>query len=83
VVIFGAGTGNPFFTTDTAAALRAAEVRACVCVCVFVCMHVYVYVYVCVRVCICVCVSQVCFAGLHKKASLSHCELHRLVYVCF
>lgn len=26
VVIFGAGTGNPFFTTDTAAALRAAEV---------------------------------------------------------
>ena len=28
VVIFGAGTGNPFFTTDTAAALRAAEVRA-------------------------------------------------------
>lgn len=25
VVIFGAGTGNPFFTTDTAAALRAAE----------------------------------------------------------
>lgn len=27
VVIFGAGTGNPFFTTDTAAALRAAEVR--------------------------------------------------------
>lgn len=28
VVIFGAGTGNPFFTTDTAAALRAAEVNA-------------------------------------------------------
>ena len=28
VVIFGAGTGNPFFTTDTAAALRAAEVEA-------------------------------------------------------
>ncbi len=28
VVIFGAGTGNPFFTTDTAAALRAAELRA-------------------------------------------------------
>jgi uridylate kinase len=27
VVIFGAGTGNPFFTTDTAAALRAAEMR--------------------------------------------------------
>ncbi|CAL5222737.1 g5144 [Coccomyxa viridis] len=26
VVIFGAGTGNPFFTTDTAAALRAAEI---------------------------------------------------------
>jgi len=26
VVIFAAGTGNPFFTTDTAAALRAAEV---------------------------------------------------------
>jgi uridylate kinase len=25
VVIFGAGTGNPFFTTDTAAALRASE----------------------------------------------------------
>ena len=25
VVIFGAGTGNPFFTTDSAAALRAAE----------------------------------------------------------
>ena len=28
VVIFGAGTGNPFFTTDTAAALRANEVSA-------------------------------------------------------
>ena len=28
VVIFGAGTGNPFFTTDTAAALRASEVGA-------------------------------------------------------
>ncbi len=28
VVIFGAGTGNPFFTTDTAAALRAMEVGA-------------------------------------------------------
>jgi uridylate kinase len=28
VVIFAAGTGNPFFTTDTAAALRAMEVRA-------------------------------------------------------
>jgi len=28
VVIFGGGTGNPFFTTDTAAALRAAEVGA-------------------------------------------------------
>jgi len=28
VVIFGAGTGNPFFTTDTCAALRAAEVGA-------------------------------------------------------
>ena len=27
VVIFGAGTGNPFFTTDTAAALRAAEMH--------------------------------------------------------
>jgi uridylate kinase len=25
VVVFGAGTGNPYFTTDTAAALRAAE----------------------------------------------------------
>ncbi len=28
VVIFGCGTGNPFFTTDTAAALRAAEIGA-------------------------------------------------------
>jgi len=28
VVIFAGGTGNPFFTTDTAAALRATEVRA-------------------------------------------------------
>lgn len=28
IVIFAAGTGNPFFTTDTAAALRAAEIRA-------------------------------------------------------
>lgn len=28
VVIFGAGTGNPYFTTDTAAALRALEIRA-------------------------------------------------------
>lgn len=28
VVVFGAGTGNPFFTTDTAAALRAAEIGA-------------------------------------------------------
>ncbi|NJM87416.1 MAG: UMP kinase [Hydrococcus sp. RU_2_2] len=28
VVIFGAGSGNPFFTTDTAAALRAAEINA-------------------------------------------------------
>jgi len=27
-VIFGAGTGNPYFTTDTAAALRATEIRA-------------------------------------------------------
>jgi uridylate kinase len=27
VVIFAAGTGNPFFTTDTAAALRAAEMK--------------------------------------------------------
>ena len=28
VVIFGCGTGNPYFTTDTAAALRAAEIGA-------------------------------------------------------
>lgn len=28
VVIFGAGTGSPFFTTDTTAALRAAEINA-------------------------------------------------------
>jgi uridylate kinase len=28
VVIFGAGTGNPYFTTDSAAALRASEIRA-------------------------------------------------------
>jgi uridylate kinase len=28
VVIFGCGTGNPFFTTDTAAALRAVEIEA-------------------------------------------------------
>ena len=28
VVIFGAGTGNPYFTTDTAASLRAAEIGA-------------------------------------------------------
>lgn len=28
VIIFAAGTGNPFFTTDTAAALRAAEIKA-------------------------------------------------------
>src|SRR5580693_1912872 len=28
VVIFAAGTGNPFFSTDTAAALRAAEIQA-------------------------------------------------------
>ena len=26
IVIFGAGTGNPFFSTDTTAALRAAEI---------------------------------------------------------
>jgi uridylate kinase len=30
VVIFAAGTGNPYFTTDTAAALRAMEIRASV-----------------------------------------------------
>jgi uridylate kinase len=28
IVIFAAGTGNPFFTTDTAAALRASEIEA-------------------------------------------------------
>jgi uridylate kinase len=28
VVIFGGGTGNPFFTTDTTAALRASEIGA-------------------------------------------------------
>ena len=28
VVIFGAGTGNPYFTTDSAAALRASEIEA-------------------------------------------------------
>ncbi len=28
VVIFGAGTGNPYFSTDTAAALRATEIEA-------------------------------------------------------
>ena len=28
VVIFGAGTGNPYFTTDTAAVLRAVEISA-------------------------------------------------------
>jgi len=28
VVIFAAGTGNPYFTTDTAAVLRANEIRA-------------------------------------------------------
>lgn len=28
IVVFGAGTGNPYFTTDTAAALRAAEIGA-------------------------------------------------------
>ena len=28
VVVFGAGTGNPYFTTDTAAALRAMEIKA-------------------------------------------------------
>jgi uridylate kinase len=27
-VIFGAGTGNPYFTTDSAAALRALEIKA-------------------------------------------------------
>jgi len=28
IIVFGAGTGNPFFSTDTAAALRAAEIDA-------------------------------------------------------
>lgn len=28
IVVFGAGTGNPYFSTDTAAALRAAEIHA-------------------------------------------------------
>ena len=28
IVVFGAGTGNPFFTTDTAASLRAIEIEA-------------------------------------------------------
>jgi uridylate kinase len=28
VVVFGAGTGNPYFSTDTAAALRAMEIKA-------------------------------------------------------
>jgi len=28
IVIFGAGTGNPFFTTDSAASLRAIEINA-------------------------------------------------------
>lgn len=28
IVVFGCGTGNPFFSTDTAAALRAAEIEA-------------------------------------------------------
>lgn len=28
MVIFGAGTGNPYFSTDTAAVLRAAEIDA-------------------------------------------------------
>lgn len=28
IVIFGCGTGNPFFSTDTAAALRASEIKA-------------------------------------------------------
>ena len=28
MVIFGAGTGNPYFTTDTAASLRAVEIEA-------------------------------------------------------
>jgi len=33
IVIFGCGTGNPFFSTDTAAALRAAEIEAEVLLC--------------------------------------------------
>jgi hypothetical protein len=33
VVIFAAGTGNPFFTTDTAAALRCAESKLPFCCC--------------------------------------------------
>src|SRR4029077_4923437 len=28
VIVFGAGTGNPYFSTDTAAALRAMEIKA-------------------------------------------------------
>ena len=28
IVIFGAGTGNPYFTTDTAASLRSVEIEA-------------------------------------------------------
>ena len=28
ILVFGCGTGNPFFSTDTAAALRAAEIEA-------------------------------------------------------
>jgi uridylate kinase len=28
IVIFGSGTGNPYFTTDTAASLRAIEIEA-------------------------------------------------------
>ena len=32
VVIFAAGTGNPFFTTDTAAALRCAESKVIICI---------------------------------------------------
>ncbi len=28
IVIFAAGTGNPYFSTDTTAALRASEIRA-------------------------------------------------------
>ena len=28
MVVFGAGTGNPYFSTDTAAALRAMEIKA-------------------------------------------------------